>query len=300
MRHDVMRFDSPGSETCHYAGSRLAFRAPKRSLAGDHVIVVGSTETYGKYIEHPFPDLLEKAIGLPCVNLGCVDAGADAFLKNFEITEICQRAQAVVVQVMGAQNQSNRFYTVNMYRNNRLDKVSGALKLLYPEAPFEHFVHVRQMLAELYALDPERFIEVQNELRASWLARMRLLVEEIQRPVIFLWFANHVPQSEISGLLHSDPMFISREMMDEIKPLAHDVVEVCTPHTTVEGKVFADAEAAIAANLPGVDAHKQVADALTPALQAALKSAKETPAPFGDGPAHSASVTELDHITDME
>ncbi len=104
---------------CRYGASKLMFRGPRRKADGTHVAVLGGCETYGKFIAHPYPDLLEKAVGRPVLNLGLQNAGVDVFLQDKTVGELCQSAAVTVIELTGAHNTSNRFYGVHPRRNDR-------------------------------------------------------------------------------------------------------------------------------------------------------------------------------------
>lgn len=44
---------------CRYGASKILFRGPQRSLEGEYVAAIGGSETYGKFVEFPYPDLME-------------------------------------------------------------------------------------------------------------------------------------------------------------------------------------------------------------------------------------------------
>ena len=93
---------------CRYGMSKLLFRGPHRELDGPFCAVLGGTETYGKFVADPYPALVEQMTGLRMVNLGCINAGPDVFLNEPAVIEIAALARATVVQVLGAQNLTNR------------------------------------------------------------------------------------------------------------------------------------------------------------------------------------------------
>ena len=49
---------------CRYGPSRQVFRGPPRDLNVPYVAFLGDTNTYGKFIERPFPDLVENELGI--------------------------------------------------------------------------------------------------------------------------------------------------------------------------------------------------------------------------------------------
>ena len=56
---------------CRYGQSRLLFRGPPRNLDGAYAVVMGGTETYGKFVPDPYAALLEEKLGLPVVAFLC-------------------------------------------------------------------------------------------------------------------------------------------------------------------------------------------------------------------------------------
>ena len=256
---------------CRYGASKLLFRGPRRKLEGAYCAVLGGTETYGKFIEQPYPALIEAATGTTMVNFGCVNAGADAYLNDPAVIEACTKARITVVQVTGAHNTSNRFYTVHPRRNDRFLRASSLLKAVYREVDFTEFHFTRHMLSTLLTLSPERFEVVIEELQAAWTARMRLLLEKTEGKTVLLWLANHTPDNaEADTGLGRDPLFITRSMLEAVRPHTTELVEViASPQARAAGlggMLYAPTEAPAAQELPGPPAHAEVASALVPVI----------------------------------
>ncbi len=157
---------------CRYGKSKLLFRGPRRDLAKPYVAVLGGTETYGKFVPVPYPALVEQQTGLRMVNLGCINAGPDVYVNEPVVLDIASKAQVTVVQIVGAQNLSNRFYAVHPRRNDRFLRASSLLCTIFREVDFTEFHFTRHMLQTLQAVSPEKFEVVAEELRAAWVARM--------------------------------------------------------------------------------------------------------------------------------
>lgn len=264
---------APDYLPCRYGNSRLVFRGPRRRLTGDYVAFFGGTETYGKFIDRPFPDLAEQQLGLTCVNFGCVNAGIDAFVQDTEMMDAANNARATVVQVMGAQNMSNRLYTVHPRRNDRFVDASTLLKAIYREVDFTEFHFTRHMLTKLQHIGPERFEMVRDELKQAWLARMSLLLQRVTSPVILLWFAGHAPPQADDDILE-DPLFVDRDMIETVRPRVADVVmpsissEALSKGT--QGMRFDPLDVNAARELLGPAAHMEVADALCATLSGVI------------------------------
>lgn len=265
---------SPDYLPCRYGNSRLVFRGPRRRLTGDYVAFFGSTETYGKFIERPFPDLTEEQLGLTCVNFGCVNAGIDAFVQDTEMMDAANNARATVVQVMGAQNMSNRLYTVHPRRNDRFVDASTMLKAIYREVDFTEFHFTRHMLTRLQHIGPDRFEMVRDELKQAWIARMNLLLQRVTSPIILMWFADHEPPLA-DDRSFDDPLFVDVEMIESLRPRVADVIapkiSAAALSQGTHGMMFDPLEVNAARELLGPAAHMEAADALCVTLSSILK-----------------------------
>lgn len=275
-----MAFVFPGEGSldyfpCHYGNSRILFRGPKRDVKRSYVAVLGGTEAYGKFVPDPFPDLLERDLGLAVANLGCVNAGPDVFLNEAAVTEVAAHACVTVVQILGAQNLSNRFYTVHPRRNDRFLAASPMLQALYPQIDFTEFSFTRHMLATLQADSRDRFEMLAAELRAAWGARMKTLLTRLPGPLVLLWMANLPPPAQpLPADIGGNPMLVDATMIAALRPLAAAYVEVAfSPRARgqgVAGMSFAAMDALAAASVPGPLAHQEVASRLLPVIEALI------------------------------
>ncbi|MEZ5723123.1 MAG: DUF6473 family protein [Paracoccaceae bacterium] len=74
---------------------------------------------------------------------------------------------------------SNRFYAVHPRRNDRFLRASNLLKTIYREVDFTEFNFTRHLLTRLKELSEDKFMMVEQELKA-WVARMKTLVSKIE------------------------------------------------------------------------------------------------------------------------
>lgn len=248
-------------DCCRYGASRLGFRGPKRSLDGPYVAFLGGTETFGRCIPDPFPSLVEQETGSRCLNLGLPNAGVDAFIADPEVAHLLSGARLSVVQVLGAVNMSNRFYRVHPRRNDRFVAASSAMAEFYHAVDFTEFTFNRHMLRALLGTDPDRFVAVRDELRIAWTARMRTLLGLVKGPAVLLWI--RLPANDPLG---EEPLMVTREMVEDVRDLVCDVVEVRAERAggNLQGMVVGPTERPLAAHLAGVDTHARIAARLAP------------------------------------
>lgn len=256
---------------CRYGTSKLLFRGPRRRLDGEYAVFLGGIETYGKFVEMPFPALVECDTGIKSVNLGCVNAGIDAYLTDNSLVDICAKASVTVIQMMGAQNMSNRFYAVHPRRNDRFLRASSLLQTIFGEVDFTDFNFTRHMLTELSEVAPEKFMLVQNELKDAWVARMQNMIQQINGKVILLWLADHAPVED-QGISTSDPMFIDRRMINSLSAAVSDIIEIVgrpdERQAGLDEMVFAPLEEPAAEDMLGPVVHRRVAAELARSIAA--------------------------------
>lgn len=260
---------------CRYGMSRVTFRGPKRRMDQPYLAFIGGTETYGKFIDRPFPALIEKAIGRTCVNLGCVNGGVDAFVNDPTIMAVCRDAELTVVQIMGANFLSNRFYSVHPRRNDRFLRASTVLQAIYNDVDFADFTFTRALLNRLYGLSPDKFEIVVTELREAWVARMRNMLGQIGPNVILLWFARSEmsddPWINTPHPLLVDPLFVTKAMIDELRPLVRGVVQSIPSDIArkqgTTGMYFPPLQAKTASEMLGVACHSEASNTLVPTIR---------------------------------
>ena len=253
---------------CRYGNSKLLFRGPQRDLSKPYMAFLGGTETYGKFIAKPFVDIVEDRLGMTCANFGCVNSGADVFLHDPFLPEAAGASQVTVLQVPGAQNMSNRLYTVHPRRNDRFLSATRFLQSIYPEVDFTNFHFNKHMLNELRVLSEERYWIVEQELRQAWAARMKTLIERISGRVVLMWVSARSPGDldQVTG----DPMHVTAEMLDLVIPCATEYLEVALSpdalRNPLDGMQYSQMEAPAAREMLGPRAHVEIADALCPVL----------------------------------
>ncbi len=272
-----MAFEYPGDGSldyypCRYGTSRLVFRGPRRDLERPYVVTLGGTETYGKFVPEPFPALIEAGLGLRVVNLGCVNAGIDVYLKDPDILAVAAGARVAVVQIMGAQNLSNRYYSVHPRRNDRFVQATPMLQAIFREVDFTEFNFTRHMLQTLQSVSVDKFEVLAEELRATWVGRMRTLLEALPCKTVLLWVGSQPPPGPGRRAdLTQDPLLIDAEMVAALRSRATSYLEVIASSAAqargTDGMAFAPLDAPAAQGLPGPALHREVADALGPEVQ---------------------------------
>lgn len=270
-----MAFEYPGDGAldyfpCRYGRSKLLFRGPRRSLQGDFIAAMGGTETYGKFVAEPWPALLEQRLEIPVVNFGYLNAGIDVFLHEPQLAAASKAARASAIQLLGAQNMSNRFYAVHPRRNDRFLRASNAMHAMFRGVDFTEFNFTRHMLGALRERMPEAFARMAEELQAAWTQRMLSLLAKIDGPKVLLWMGEyHDPDHP--DPLGPGPLLVTEAMVEALRPHADEIVRVepslMARSAGTSGMHFAPIEEPAAEMLPGPLVHQEIAEALAPVMR---------------------------------
>lgn len=257
---------------CSYAASRLTFRGPKADLKEPFISCIGGTETYGKFIPTPYPDLLEEMLDVQVANFGCMNAGAEVYVQESGLLQAVSEGLACVVQITGAQNVMNRYYSVHPRRNDRFTGPTPLLRNLFRQVDFTEFSFTRHLLQVLQAHSAERFEILAEELRAAWVARMSELLDRIDCPTVLLWLGDKAPLAPGGRAdLGRSPMLVDTSMIAAVKSRATVYLELVPGAETrakgAEGMAFGPMEAQAAASLPGPAVHYDLAKRLVPVLR---------------------------------
>lgn len=270
MKTDIKRRGALRLSPCHYGLSKLPFRAPQRPTDGRFIAFLGGSDTFAKYIRKPFPDLVETAIGEVCVNLGCQSAGPDVFLQDRAIETLCHDASAIVIQVLGAANQSNGFYRVHPRRNDRFIAPTDKLTALFPEVDFAEIAFTGHLVARLKSVDAVRFEFVKQHLQRTWLRRMTRLIGQSVGPVVLLWLTRSTGAAEDARRL-PETAFVTPAMVDALRSYVFDIVEVEGETGPSDDMCFAPLDALNMDEVLQPSAHERAARRLRPSLLTCLR-----------------------------
>lgn len=216
---------------CRHGRSRVAFRGPPVTTGHGAVAVIGGNAAFGKGVAAPYPSALGDLLGLPAINLGIANAGPDVFLGDAGLGELVADADLCVVEVLGAVNLSNRYYTVHPRRNDRFLAASPLLHALFPRVDFTEFNFTRHMLSTLADRDPAAFAEVADHLRTTWETRMVDLLGRCGGRRVLLHLRAPSDAGATTCRLGIEPLLVDAAMVARIARHADRLVTAEAPGT---------------------------------------------------------------------
>ncbi|MCV6594058.1 MAG: DUF6473 family protein [Silicimonas sp.] len=248
---------------CTYEGCRLNFRGPPTALEDPYIAVLGGTEVFGRFVTRPFAALLQDTAGMPVANFGVAQAGLTLFAEEPWLLDVASRADVTVLQILGAQNMSNRMYSVHARRNDRFLAVSPRLRELYPMVDFADINFTGHLIETLEA-EEDAFAQVVEELKWAWVQRMRRVTSLIQGDVVLLWMSERSPDERGADPHGAEPHFIDRQMLETLAAEVSGIVEIVTDASSskLSEMVLVEEEEEAALQLPGPQDHLRTAEAL--------------------------------------
>ncbi len=251
-----------------YESSKLRFRGPQRALNSPYIACVGGEETFGRFVDAPFPCVLEQQLNRRCINLGSLFCGVEALTRDSGLLEIVNRSEICILQMPGLLGQSNRFYRVHQRRNDRFVAPTSELVTLYPEEDFTDIHFVRHLLARLRVHTDVRIELVRQELQKAWIERIGSFLAKTAPPVVLLRL--DVENVE-GGAPTNDPFAITRSMMEALRPRCAQIVELQVQASGVsdelEDMLFGTLQQPIAEHMIGPATHRRIAASLTSVIE---------------------------------
>lgn len=273
MSYQISGAGALDQPTCRLPGSQLWVRGPCGVPETPYFAFLGGSETFGRFVQTPFPALIDRLTGQACLNLGCANSGLDTLLSDAALMRAAAGAETVVLQLPGAQNLSNRYYRVHPRRNDRFLAPSNRLIALYPEVDFTEFHFTKHLLNSLLRCGSDRFAEIRAELRGIWLDRMERLLRALEGRVLLLWlqYPDHWPQG--GEPLGADPLLVTRSLIDRVAGRSLGLIEVpVVPAGEQDGElekmVYGPLQAPSAEHMPGPAMHRTIAARVADRLRA--------------------------------
>lgn len=220
-------------------GDWLRGPAPSSLAAGSYFAAVGAAQTFGCFVERPWPALLAEQLGLPALNLGIAGAGP-AWFRREPVRALLANARFVVFQVTSGRSADNsRFAGGGRERVRHADGRELGADAAWREALQHDLVGIanpvwrglRNRFAAWFGRADVR--QLVHETRADWLRHFEALLGETAPPKLLLWWSRRRPDHRaryhsLASLFGEFPQLVDRAMVERLRPLADAYVECVT------------------------------------------------------------------------
>lgn len=199
------------------------FRGPVPDLDQPYIACIGGAQTMGRFCRDPYPARLQRALGLPCLNLGLGGAGP-RFALHPQILPLLQGARLVVVQTFSGRSASN-----SLYDNAPHGRNSGRCVRTGAHVFFEQFLE-DLMLRE----DEDLLRRTLDETREDFAHTMTALGNAIGRPSVLLWLSRRTPDyaagfGSVFEMGSHYPQLIDAATLEACRPAFDAYVECAEP-----------------------------------------------------------------------
>ncbi|WP_074738087.1 DUF6473 family protein [Ruegeria halocynthiae] len=263
MSYQSINAERSAETTCCYGSSKLRFRGPQRALNSPYLACLGGEETFGRFVESPFPGLLERRLDRRCLNLGSLFCGVEVLTQEAALLDIVNRSDICIMQMPGVLGQSNRFYRVHPRRNDRFVAPTPELIALYPDVDFTDIHFVRHLLTRLRAHSDARFELVEQELRKGWIEKLSTFLGKVRPPVVLLDLEVEDCALDTSS---RDSIMRDASMIGALKPQCTASISLRVQASGVsdeiEDMLFGTLQQPVAEHMIGPATHRIIAESL--------------------------------------
>ena len=170
---------------------RLAFRGPEADLRqSGHVTFIGAAQTFGRFVDRPFPEMFRPFSKLPIANLGISGAGPERYLNDPFLPEVLSRSRYVFIQAM-----SGRSVSAGAFRVANNNGVS-----IFQDGPRKGEQHLAQDAYRILRTEygEDRYQEQVRGAQQAWIERYVELIEACEGRACILWVSERPVESDLA------------------------------------------------------------------------------------------------------
>jgi hypothetical protein len=211
-------------------GINCGFRGPPIST-DQYVACVGAAQTFGRFVQTPFPRLISRALGIDALNLGRGGAGPTFPLSNPRLLEYINRARVVIVQVLSGRSQSNSLFKTVRHGMLGINQLDG------------REITANEFYTWLMGQDAQLARKIVAETRENYVLAMTQLLDAIKAPKILFWLSVRTPEYPehlglpIWRLWGEFPHLVNRPMLELLRSRADIYVE-CISNRGLPQRLF--------------------------------------------------------------
>ncbi len=218
-------------------GDALRGPAPPSLEPGSYFACIGAAQTFGCFVERPWPALLADVLGLPVLNLGIAGAGPRLFLEP-SFRPLLHGARLCVFQVMsGRSADCSRFQSGGRERL----RVRADGRVLGADAAWREVLQadlgglrnplwrglVNRWRACFGRTEVRRLV---RETQDDWVNSFRELLDATRAPKLLFWFSRRTPRfrpryHSLRALLGEFPQLVDERMVAAVRAHADSYVE---------------------------------------------------------------------------
>ncbi|MFT4840479.1 MAG: hypothetical protein ACI8UD_002961 [Planctomycetota bacterium] len=222
-----------------HGGMWLRGPKPEKLEPGGYFACVGAAQTFGCFVEQPWPQMLSDELGLPVLNLGLAGAGP-ALFRQEPMLKLLREARFVVFQVMsGRSADCSRFVSggterLQLQDGRRLGADAAWTELLHQDLAGTSNRLMRGLKNRWFATFGRKDVhQLVQETRDNWTREFCELIDATARPSALLWFSKRTPQHHprlhsLRALFGEFPQLVDERMVQAVAEHTEHYVECVT------------------------------------------------------------------------
>ena len=213
---------------------------PPALAPGSYIACVGAAQTFGCFVETPWPQLLAGRLCIPTLNLGIAGAGPALFQQQ-PFATLLANARAVVFQVL-----SGRSADCSRFRSGGRERLTlrSDGRVLAADDAWREVLHadLAGWRAPLLRGLRNRWLgrygrhhvqQLVQETQTDWLAQFHRLLAGTSVPKVLLWWSRRTPQHQprfhsLAALFGDYPQLIDAPMVHALAGRCDAYVECVT------------------------------------------------------------------------
>lgn len=199
---------------------RIGLRGPKNYFGqGDYLVFSGAAQTFGRFVLHPFPELVGRFSRKQTLNLGFSGAGPEFYLKRPALIKLIANSELHFLQAMSARSVSAGIFECQ--GNN------GVLRFLDGPRKDQTFLAAEAYQLLLKEYGNQAYQEQVEQAQSRWVELNRELITSTTVPTYLVWVSSKPIGENISATsaVGEFPHFVTQDMIDEIRKICVDIVD---------------------------------------------------------------------------
>jgi hypothetical protein len=205
----------------------FALRGPRRWTGSrPYFVFVGAAQTFGRFAQNPYPELVSSWMGMEHINFGFAGAGPELFLRHKPLLEQINQSSICFLQVMSGRSVSTKLLTA----------VGNGGSLQFNQGPLAGKTMVaHDAYHELLKSYPrEQVVEQVNEARIQWVKAYEQLIAEIRVPIVLVRISSAPPPksddfSSAHKLLGPFPQLIGEQQLGRLASAVSRLIDCVLP-----------------------------------------------------------------------
>lgn len=199
----------------------MYFRGSEPDLSQPYAVCLGSAHTFGRYVNRPYPEILQSNLNMQVLNLGRPAGHPCAYSTSDEIIDLINGSKFCVVQVFSARFSANS-------------------EVWY--SGFNHFMYGKEKIPTMrywkgkLSKKNKNTRQIIRESLNTYVEDMKEMFDKINVPIILFWFSKRKPGSLFLSKHKSNhnkfygdfPQLIDKDTLDKVRKHTDAYGQVCS------------------------------------------------------------------------